>query len=191
NVHVTGIGPNLHALPEVGRDEATVLFVGRRERYKGYHALRAAARLVWADRPDTRFVTIGQAAWNAALERGLADPRWIDRGVATEAEKAEALARATGGGRGCRRSRSDPRRPRGAPRASPRCRSRRNRPLAAPSCRHPARSCPRRSRPRDRDAVSPPARARRARSCRRPRIGRPVAGRGTPRAVRRPCPRPG
>jgi len=95
NVHVTGIGPNLHALPEVGRDEATVLFVGRRERYKGYHALRAAARLVWADRPDTRFVTIGQAAWNAALERGLADPRWIDRGVATEAEKAEAFARAT------------------------------------------------------------------------------------------------
>jgi glycosyltransferase involved in cell wall biosynthesis len=95
NVHVTGVGPNLHALPEIARDEATVLFVGRRERYKGYHALRASARLVWADRPDVRFVTIGQAAWHAAFDRGLRDPRWIDRGVATEEEKAEAFARAT------------------------------------------------------------------------------------------------
>ena len=95
NVHVTGVGPNLHALPDVARDAATVLFVGRRERYKGYHALRAAARLVWAERPEVRFVTIGQAAWNAAFDRRLHDPRWIDRGVATEAEKAEAFARAT------------------------------------------------------------------------------------------------
>jgi glycosyltransferase involved in cell wall biosynthesis len=95
NVQVTGVGPNLHALPEVARDPATVLFVGRRERYKGYHALRGAARLVWAERPDVRFVTIGQAAWNAAFDRGLHDPRWIDRGVATEEEKAEAFARAT------------------------------------------------------------------------------------------------
>ena len=94
-VHVTGVGPNLHPLPEVPRDGATVLFVGRRERYKGYHALRAAARLVWAERSDARFITIGQAAWNAALDRGLRDERWIDRGVATEAEKAEAFARAT------------------------------------------------------------------------------------------------
>jgi glycosyltransferase involved in cell wall biosynthesis len=94
-VHVTGVGPNVHALPDVPRDEATVLFVGRRERYKGYHALRAAAPLVWAERPDARFVTIGQAAWNAAFDRGLHDPRWIDRGVATEQEKAEAFARAT------------------------------------------------------------------------------------------------
>jgi glycosyltransferase involved in cell wall biosynthesis len=95
HVHVTGVGPNLHALPEVARDRATVLFVGRRERYKGYHALRAAARLVWAERPDARFVTIGQAAWNAVLDRGRRDLRWVDRGVATEDEKAEAFAHAT------------------------------------------------------------------------------------------------
>ena len=94
-VHVTGIGPNLRALPDVPREEATVLFVGRRERYKGYHALRSAAPLVWAERPDARFVTVGQAAWNARLDRGLRDPRWIDRGVVTEEEKAEAYARAT------------------------------------------------------------------------------------------------
>jgi glycosyltransferase involved in cell wall biosynthesis len=95
HVHVTGVGPNLHALPEVARDDALILFVGRRERYKGYHALRAAAPLVWVERPDARFVTIGQAAWNAFLDRGLHDPRWIDRGIATEGEKAEAFARAT------------------------------------------------------------------------------------------------
>jgi glycosyltransferase involved in cell wall biosynthesis len=95
HVHVTGVGPNLHALPEVARDDATVLFVGRRERYKGYHALRAAAPLVWAERPDARFVTIGQAAWNAFLDRGLHDSRWIERGIVTEAEKAEAYARAS------------------------------------------------------------------------------------------------
>jgi len=95
NVHVTGVGPNVLALPETGRENAMVLFVGRRERYKGYHALRAAARLVWAERPEARFVTIGQAAWDAFLDRGLHDPRWIDRGVATESEKAEAYARAT------------------------------------------------------------------------------------------------
>jgi glycosyltransferase involved in cell wall biosynthesis len=95
HVYVTGVGPNLHALPNIAREDATVLFVGRRERYKGYHALRAAAPLVWAERPDARFVTIGQAAWNAFLDRGLHDPRWIDRGIATEDEKAEAFARAT------------------------------------------------------------------------------------------------
>ncbi|HKY51016.1 MAG TPA: glycosyltransferase family 4 protein [Candidatus Limnocylindria bacterium] len=94
-VHVTGVGPNLPGLPQVARDEATVLFVGRRERYKGYHALRAAARLVWAERPETRFVAIGQAAWNAFLDRGARDPRWVDRGVVSEEEKAEAYARAT------------------------------------------------------------------------------------------------
>lgn len=95
HVHVTGVGPNLLALPKVARESATVLFVGRRERYKGYHALRAAAPLVWAERPDARFVTIGQAAWNAALDRVRTDPRWVDRGVVTEEEKAEAFARAT------------------------------------------------------------------------------------------------
>src|SRR5688500_16515347 len=93
HVPVTGVGPALLALPEVTRDDATVLFVGRRERYKGYHALRAAAPLVWVERPDARFVTIGQAAWNAFLDRGPHDKRWTDRGVVTEAEKAEAYAR--------------------------------------------------------------------------------------------------
>ncbi len=94
-VHVTGIGPNLAALPDVPREPATVLFVGRKERYKGYHALRDAAPLVWRERPDARFVAIGQPAWSARLARPRADPRWIERGVVSEREKAEAFARAT------------------------------------------------------------------------------------------------
>lgn len=94
-VHVTGVGPNLMTLPEVPRDRATILFVGRKERYKGYHALRDAASLVWRERPDARFVAIGQPAWNAILSRPPHDERWIEKGVVNEAEKAEAFARAT------------------------------------------------------------------------------------------------
>ncbi|HYR93804.1 MAG TPA: glycosyltransferase family 4 protein [Methylomirabilota bacterium] len=95
NVHVTGVGPNLVELPEVERDPATILFVGRKERYKGYHALRSAAQLVWRTRPDAKFVAIGQRAWYTRLAQPGGDPRWIERGVVGEAEKAEAFARAT------------------------------------------------------------------------------------------------
>ena len=76
-------------------DPATVLFVGRKERYKGYHALRDAAKIVWRSRPEARFVAIGQDAWTARLERRWKDARWVDRGIVSEAQKAEAYARAT------------------------------------------------------------------------------------------------
>jgi starch synthase len=95
NVHVTGVGPDVAALPPLAREPATILFVGRKERYKGYHALRGAASIVWGERPDAKFIAIGQPAWNAFLFRPPSDPRWIERGVASEAEKAEAFARAT------------------------------------------------------------------------------------------------
>ena len=95
NVHVTGIGPNLAALPPAAREPATILFVGRKERYKGYHALRDAARLVWRERPDARFIAIGQAAWTARFSRAPADPRWEELGVVSEEDKAMAYARAS------------------------------------------------------------------------------------------------
>jgi glycosyltransferase involved in cell wall biosynthesis len=76
-------------------DPATVLFVGRKERYKGYHALRDAAKIVWRSRPEARFVAIGQDAWTARFEPRPKDDRWVDRGIVSEAEKAEAYARAT------------------------------------------------------------------------------------------------
>ena len=94
-VHVTGVGPIIGPLPELPMDPATVLFVGRKERYKGYHALRQAATIVWRSRPDVRFVAIGQESWTARFRRRRRDERWVERGVVSESEKAEAFARAT------------------------------------------------------------------------------------------------
>jgi glycosyltransferase involved in cell wall biosynthesis len=94
-VRVTGVGPNLVELPEIAREPATILFVGRKERYKGYHALRDAAPLVWQERADASFVAIGQSAWNARFSERVRDPRWKEYGVVTEEAKAAAYARAT------------------------------------------------------------------------------------------------
>jgi glycosyltransferase involved in cell wall biosynthesis len=94
-VRVTGVGPVIDAVPDVPADTATILFVGRKERYKGYHALRAAAPIVWRDRPDARFVAIGQRSWRRAFERSRPDPRWTEMDVVAEPAKAEAYARAT------------------------------------------------------------------------------------------------
>lgn len=97
-VHVTGVGPVLEPVPGAP-DPATVLFVGRREPYKGYAALARAASLVWRARPDARFVVIGQPAWHAAVTDralpALRDARWVDLGLADERAKAEAYARCT------------------------------------------------------------------------------------------------
>jgi len=93
NVHVTGIGPVIGPLPDVPVDPATILFVGRKERYKGYDALRAAAPLVWRERPDARFQLIGQRRFRGPAP--LADPRWDEPGVVSEEAKAAAYARAT------------------------------------------------------------------------------------------------
>ena len=90
----TGVGPILRApIPRVQRDAATVLFVGRKERYKGYDALRDAAPIVWRERADARFVVIGQRRFLGPAP--LADPRWSEPGIVGEARKAEAYARAT------------------------------------------------------------------------------------------------
>lgn len=93
-VHVTGTGAAIAKIPDVPPDPATVLFVGRKERYKGYHALRDAAPLVWRERPDARFVAIGQRAW-LDRSRPPRDARWVELGVVDEGRKAEAYARAT------------------------------------------------------------------------------------------------
>ena len=72
---VTGVGPIMTApIPDRAPDPSTVLFVGRKERYKGYDALRGAAGLVWRKRPDAR---------------------WSEPGIVSEERKAEAYARAT------------------------------------------------------------------------------------------------
>ena len=90
----TGVGPIMRApIPDRAPEPAEVLFVGRKERYKGYDALRGAARLVWRDRPDARFVVIGQRRFLGPAP--LADPRWSEPGIVSEARKATAYARAT------------------------------------------------------------------------------------------------
>lgn len=93
SVHVTGLGARMRDVEPAG-DPATVLFVGRKERYKGYHALREAARAVWRERPETRFVAIGQRAWQGRFERWAADERWTEMDVVDEATKDAAYSRA-------------------------------------------------------------------------------------------------
>lgn len=93
-VAVTGVGPILGApIPEREPEPSEILFVGRKERYKGYDAVRAAAPLVWRQRPDARFVVIGQRRFLGPAP--LADARWSEPGVVSESRKAEAYARAT------------------------------------------------------------------------------------------------
>ena len=94
-VHVTGVGPAVEEPTPSPPDPATILFVGRKERYKGYHALRDAAPLVWRERPDATFVAIGQRAWHDRFARPPRDRRWVELGVVDEATKASAYARAT------------------------------------------------------------------------------------------------
>ncbi|MDP9320447.1 MAG: glycosyltransferase family 4 protein [Chloroflexota bacterium] len=90
----TGVGPIMRApIPDRAPEPAEVLFVGRKERYKGYDALRGAAGLVWRKRPDARFVVIGQRRFLGPAP--LADPRWSEPGIVSEGRKAEAYARAT------------------------------------------------------------------------------------------------
>ena len=90
----TGVGPILNApIPVRAPEPAEILFVGRKERYKGYDALRDAARLVWRERRDARFVVIGQRRFLGPTP--LADARWSEPGIVSETRKAEAYARAT------------------------------------------------------------------------------------------------
>jgi glycosyltransferase involved in cell wall biosynthesis len=90
----TGVGPIMNALAsDRAPDPATILFVGRKERYKGYDALRGAAHLVWRERPDARFVVIGQRRFLGPAP--LEDARWSEPGIVSEARKAEAYAHAT------------------------------------------------------------------------------------------------
>jgi glycosyltransferase involved in cell wall biosynthesis len=90
----TGVGPIMRAaIPVRAPEPAEILFVGRKERYKGYDALRGAARLVWRERPDARFVVIGQRRFLGPAP--LADMRWSEPGIVSEGHKAAAYARAT------------------------------------------------------------------------------------------------
>lgn len=102
-VVTTGMGPNAsrshdgagfrtrHHIPA---DAPVVLYIGRRERYKGFIHLLDAAELVWTKHPETRFVFIGVPGFYGAVIDEFArypDDRIIEIERATNVEKSAAL----------------------------------------------------------------------------------------------------
>ncbi len=102
-VVVTGMGPNVtraadgaqfrarHGIPS---GAPLILYIGRKERYKGYIQLLDAAETVWRRHPDTRFVFIGIDGFYSTFFDDFAryrDERIIDIECATEALKGAAL----------------------------------------------------------------------------------------------------
>jgi glycosyltransferase involved in cell wall biosynthesis len=102
-VVTTGMGPNAvrsrdgadfrhrHHIPA---DAPIVLYIGRRERYKGFIHLLDAAELVWRHFPETRFVFIGMAGFYGAVVDEFArhiDERIVEIERATSDERSAAL----------------------------------------------------------------------------------------------------
>lgn len=70
-------------------DRPLVLFIGRKERYKGYHALCGAIEAVRRSVPAVMLVAIGSPP--AGPDTGLDADALLDLGVVDEQEKADAL----------------------------------------------------------------------------------------------------
>jgi glycosyltransferase involved in cell wall biosynthesis len=99
----TGMGPNavrsrdglaFRAAHGIPADAPLVLYIGRKERYKGYIHLLDAAELVWRRHPDTRFVFIGIPGFYSSFFDEFAryaDERIVDIERASGTEKSAAL----------------------------------------------------------------------------------------------------
>ena len=99
----TGMGPNavrsrdglaFRAAHGIPADAPLVLYIGRKERYKGYIHLLDAAEVVWRRHPDTRFVFIGIPGFYSSFVDEFAryaDERIVDIERASGAEKSAAL----------------------------------------------------------------------------------------------------
>jgi glycosyltransferase involved in cell wall biosynthesis len=100
---MTGMGPNAarsndgagfrarHGIPA---EAPIILYIGRRERYKGFIHLLDAADLVWRRHPDTRFVFIGVPGFYGAVVDEFArypDERIVQIERAPSLEKSAAL----------------------------------------------------------------------------------------------------
>ncbi|MDQ2953030.1 MAG: glycosyltransferase family 4 protein [Chloroflexota bacterium] len=102
-VVTTGMGPNatrshdgagFRARHKIPADAPIVLYIGRRERYKGFIHLLDAAELVWTRHPETRFVFIGVPGFYGAVIDEFAryaDDRIIELERASNLEKSAAL----------------------------------------------------------------------------------------------------
>jgi len=106
-VVMTGMGPNatsggdgaaFRARHKIPADAPVVLFVGRKERYKGYIQLLDATESVWRTHHHTRFVFIGLPGFYSTFFddfRRYADERVIHVESASAGEKDDALAACT------------------------------------------------------------------------------------------------
>ncbi len=102
-VVTTGMGPNAvrsgdgHAWRRargIPQDAPIVLYLGRKERYKGYIQLLDSAELVWAKHPETRFVFIGIAGFYSTFIDDFVrytDDRIVHIEGASGQEKSAAL----------------------------------------------------------------------------------------------------
>jgi glycosyltransferase involved in cell wall biosynthesis len=99
----TGMGPNavrsrdglaFRAAHGIPADAPLVLYIGRKERYKGYIHVLDAAELVWRRHPETRFVFIGIPGFYSSFFDEFAryaDERIVDIERASGTEKSAAL----------------------------------------------------------------------------------------------------
>lgn len=97
-LHLTGLAPASEASGDAARfrrrhglaDRPIILFIGRKDRSKGYHVLREAMTHILAAVPDACLVTIGpdrEPPYPDVPETAL-----LDLGLAAEDDKADALA---------------------------------------------------------------------------------------------------
>ncbi len=106
-IFITGNAPVLAAQPPAGIFSSRcapsptapgpmILFLAQKYRYKGLEALLAAAPLVWQQHPDAWFAFVGPTTrFSERLFRQIADPRLVEVGAVSLAEKTAALADCT------------------------------------------------------------------------------------------------
>ncbi len=102
-VATTGMGPNatrsyggaaFRAARGIPTDAPVILYIGRKERYKGYIHLLDAAEIVWREHPEAHFVFIGLPGFYSTFFDEFArytDDRIVDIERATAAQKTAAL----------------------------------------------------------------------------------------------------
>ena len=89
----TGDGARFRAAHGLPPEAPIVLFVGRKATYKGYPLLLSAMPALWEAHPEARLVLVGPHETGADAPAAVrADPRVLDLGVVTDAEREDAYA---------------------------------------------------------------------------------------------------
>lgn len=89
-----GAGAEFRRRHRIPKDAPLILFIGRKERYKGYIQLLDATELVWREFPEARFVFIGIQGWYSTFVDDFAryrDERILDFENASAEVKRAAL----------------------------------------------------------------------------------------------------